>query len=116
MALMAGCSSSLEMPAHIDSTDNSTMKSAIYIGDKDTEDVMHIIEVAAEKDGWIVTKFKRNAIIVEKAIDGETMSSTLKYQNGHISGDNDHASMDALLELRSAIVAEIKAEKNGSDH
>lgn len=103
-----GGDTSLEMHAQIDRHDEATNKSAIYVGHVDTEKIMKTIKIAAQKDGWKVTEFKSNALIVEKIVDGEAMSSTIQYHNDHVYGNNDHASMDTLLELRDSIVTEIK--------
>lgn len=120
LGLSTGCTSSsessavpskLEMGAHIEKTDESTPKTAIYVGHHKSEDVLKAIKAAAKKEGWKVTEFKSEAVIVEKAFNGETASSTIIYHNQHISGDNKNAPMEELLKLRSAIVEELQKEK-----
>ena len=112
--LATGCTSSLDMPAQVDKHDKATNKSAIYVGHAKTQDIMKAIKNGAQNDGWNVTEYKSNSVIVEKIVDDKAMSTTLVYQNGHISGNKDYASMDALLDLRKSIVTELKADS--SDH
>lgn len=90
--------------------DNQDNKNAIYVGHTKSSDVMRAIKVAGEKTGWRTTEFKSDSILVEK--DG--MSSTIKFHNGHISGDNENAPMSELKNLRTAIVNELKS--NSSHH
>jgi methyl coenzyme M reductase alpha subunit len=114
LVLSAGCASK-EMGAHVDATDEATVKSAIYIGHLKNEKAIDAIKKAAEKTGWRVTEFKSNAVIVEKVVDGETISRTIKVYNRHISGDEE-ASGSELKELRQAIVEELKEQKKSSSH
>jgi tryptophanase len=79
------------------------------------EKAIDAIKKAAEKTGWRVTEFKSNAVIVEKVVDGETISRTIKVYNRHISGDEE-ASGSELKELRQAIVEELKEQKKSSSH
>ena len=73
LVLSTGCASN-QMSAQMDKTDKSTVKTAIYIGDMKTEKAVVAIKKAANKNGWRVTEFKENAVIIEKAVDGETIS------------------------------------------
>ncbi|EQB39472.1 hypothetical protein M947_05620 [Sulfurimonas hongkongensis] len=106
LVLSAGCTSK-KMGAQIDETDESTVKTAIYIGNLSNEKAIEAVKEAAKKTNWRVTEFKSNAVIVEKAVNGETISRTIKVYNKHISGD-DEASGDELKELRKAIVEELQ--------
>lgn len=117
LGLSVGCSSTsdgslgsskLEMGAQIEKTDESTPKTAIFVGHHKSEDILKAIKAAAKKEGWDVTEYKSEAVIVEKSFNGETASSTIIYHNQHISGDNKNAPMSELLKLRSAIVEELK--------
>ncbi len=119
LVLSAGCSSKepkepVKMGAHIDKTDESTVKTAIYIGDMKTEKAILAIEKAGKKAGWRVTEFKSNAVIVEKVVGDKTISRTIKVYNQHISGE-EKASGSELHELREAIVKELQ-KKNKSSH
>ena len=109
IVLSSGCSG-LQMKAQVDKHDESMAKTAIYVGDANSEEMLKAIKAAGEKTGWRVTDFKTDAVIVEKVVDDKTMSSTIKFHHGHISGDNENASMDELLELRKAIVAELQSK------
>ena len=115
LVLSTGCSSKeAKMGAHMDRTDESTIKTAIYIGDMKTEKAISAIEKASEKTGWRVTEFKSNAVIVEKVVGDETISRTIKVYNKHISGDKiAHGS--ELKNLRAAIVKELQ-KTNSSSH
>jgi hypothetical protein len=101
------------MNAHIGGTDESTVKSAIYIGDIKTEKAILAIEKAAKKTGWRVTEFKSNAVIVEKAVGNETISRTIKVYNKHISGDKE-VSGSELEDLREAIVEELQKKEEAT--
>ena len=121
LMLSTGCTTSSEGLSVSDSSvhsslftgDNQANKNAIYVGHADSKMVMNAIKNAGKKTGWRVTEFKSESVIVEKNIDGDDMSSTIKLHNGYISGDNENASMDELKDLRRAIIAELQ---DGSKH
>jgi hypothetical protein len=106
LLLSTGCTSN-QMSAQMDKTDESTVKTAIYIGDMKTEKAIAAIKEAAKKQGWRVTELNNNAVIIEKAVDGETISRTVKIYNNHISGDGKVAGKE-LQEFRQAIVEELQ--------
>ena len=108
LVLSTGCASN-KMVAHIGKTDESTVKSAIYIGNMSTKKASAAIKEAANKNGWRVTEFRNNAVIIEKAVNGETISRTVKIYNKHISSDGKVAG-EELQELRAAIVEELQQE------
>ena len=112
LVLTTGCTSSLDMGAHIEKGDKTIPESAIYVGHHKSEDMIKAIKDAGEKEGWRVTEFKSNAVIIEKVLNDKTISSTLKYSNNHIYGDNENAPMSELLNLRKAIVEELQKDKN----
>ena len=115
LVLSAGCSmKSTDMSPRTDKTDESTMKTAIYIGDTKTEEAISAIKKAGEKAGWRVTEFKSNAVIVEKIVGDETLSETIKIYNKHISGDKP-STRSEFNELREAIV-EVLQEQEESSH
>jgi hypothetical protein len=111
LVLSVGCSGGLEMGAK---GPEAISETAIYVGHHSNEDVLEAIKIAGKKEGWRVTEFKSNAVVVEKIIGDKTVSSTVVYENEQISGDNKNAPMDQLLKLRHAIVDELK--KEGLDH
>ena len=114
LVLSVGCSSkSTSMGAHIDANDESTVKTAIYIGDTKTEKAILAIKKAGEKTGWRVTEFKGNSVIVEKVVGDETLSRTIKVHNHHISGDKAATSSE-FHELREAIVEELQKKEEVS--
>ncbi|MDT8337687.1 MAG: hypothetical protein RQ763_00665 [Sulfurimonas sp.] len=110
LILSVGCSGGLEMGTK---GPESISETAIFVGHHSNEDVLEAIRIAGKKEGWRVTEYKSNAVIVEKNIDGKTVSSTVVYQNEQIAGDNKNAPMDQLLKLRHAIVDELKKEGLG---
>jgi len=115
LVLSAGCSmKSTDMSPRTDKTDESTMKTAIYIGDTKTEEAISAIKKAGKKAGWRVTEFKSNAVIVEKIVGDETLSETIKIYNKHISGDKP-STRSEFNELREAIV-EVLQEQEESSH
>jgi hypothetical protein len=108
--LGSGCTSSLEMAPKAEHGGDSVPQTAIYVGHHKNEDVLKAIKAAAKEEGWRVTEFKSEAVIVEKSFNGETVSSTIVYHNQHIYGDNKNAPTDELLKLRHEIVEELKKE------
>lgn len=109
LVMTTGCSSSLmEMPAHVEKGNETIPQSAIYVGHRNSETVMDAIKAAAKTEGWRVTEFKADAVIVEKILGDKTISSTIKYHSEHIYGDSEHAPMSDLLNLRHAIVEELE--------
>ncbi|MCK9454972.1 MAG: hypothetical protein WCY51_01045 [Sulfurimonas sp.] len=114
LMLSSGCSSSssngLEMSAHPDG-DKSICKTAIFVGDKNSEEIIHAIKIAGKEHGWRMTPFKSNAIIAEKEIDGKTVSTTISFKKEHISCSLDGVAEKDLKTLREAIVEEIKRER-----
>lgn len=114
MMLSSGCSSTnMEMSAHTEG-DQTICKTAIFVGHKSSEEIMHAIEVAGKEHGWRMTPFKSNAVIAEKQIDGKTVATTIKFEKEHISCDSKDLAKDELEKLRDAIVKELK--KEGLDH
>ncbi len=120
LGLSTGCTSTsdssvkpskLEMGAHIERTDESTPKTAIFVGHHKSEDVLKAIKAAAKEEGWDVTEYKSEAVIVEKTLADKTISSTIIYHNQHISGDSENAPMEELLKLRHEIVEQLKKEE-----
>ncbi len=116
LVLTTGCSTSrvgssgLEMGADLESGDETICKTAIYAGKRSSDEIMKIIRIAGEKEGWRMTPFKSNAVIAEKFIDGEMISTTIKFAKEHISCTKSEKSEDELKILRAAIVDEIKKE------
>jgi len=110
LMLSVGCSGGLEMGAK---GPEAISETAIHVGHYSNETVLEAIKIASKKEGWRVTEFKSNSVIVEKNIDDKTVSSTVVYQNEQIAGDNKNAPMDQLLKLRHAIVDELKKEGLG---
>ncbi len=113
MMLSSGCSTKMEMSAHTEG-DQTICKTAIFVGHKSSEEVMHAIELAGKEHGWRMTPFKSNAIIAEKQIDGKTVATTIKFEKEHISCGSKDIAKDDLKKLRDAIVKELK--KEGLDH
>ena len=109
LVLSTGCASN-KMSAQIGQTDESTVKSDIYIGDMSTKKAIAAIKEAAQKKGWRVTEFKETAVIIEKVVDDETISRTVKIYNQHISSDGK-VSRNELQELREAIVEELEKKE-----
>ncbi|MFA5455152.1 MAG: hypothetical protein WC272_07525 [Sulfurimonas sp.] len=111
LVLGSGCTPSLEMAPKVEKGNESIPQTAIYVGHHKSEDVLKAIKVAAKKEGWRVTEFKSEAVIVEKSFNGETASSAIVYHNQHIYGENKNAPMEELLKLRHEIVEELKKEE-----
>ncbi len=110
LVLGSGCSS-MEMGARVEKGNETIPHSAIYVGHHKNEDMLRAIKAAAHKEGWRVTEFRSEAVIVEKEFSSKTSSAVIKYHDQHIYGENRTAPMDELLKLRHAIVDELKKEQ-----
>ncbi|MDQ1263686.1 MAG: hypothetical protein QG559_687 [Campylobacterota bacterium] len=110
LVLGSGCAP-MEMGAKVEKGDETIPQTAIYVGHHEGEDVLRAIKAAAHKDGWRVTEFRSEAVIVEKEFNGQTAAAVIKYHNQHIYGENTNAPMNELLKLRHAIVDELKKEQ-----
>ncbi len=107
LVLSTGCGGTTAAPAQKDA---KVSTEALYVNTHDNKKVAHAIEKAGQKTGWKITEFKNNEVIAEKTTDGNTISSNIKFSEGHIEfSDND-----ATSDLRSAIVEELS--KKSSAH
>ena len=112
LMLSTGCSSKGDAkpsnaPANLDA---KVSKEALYVKTHDNKKIAHAIEKAGEKTGWKITEFKSNEVIAEKTTNGDTISSNVKFSDGHIEFSNNEATMD----LREAI--ETECNKSSSAH
>ncbi|QFR44073.1 hypothetical protein CVO_00315 [Sulfurimonas sp. CVO] len=112
LLLTTGCSTSTGVSSSPDlqSGDRTICKTAIHTQEHSSDKVMQIIKSAGEKEGWRMTPFKSNAIIAEKFVDGEMISTTITFAKEHISCTKCKESEDELKILRAAIVDELKKE------
>jgi len=112
LLLTTGCSTStgVSSSADLQSGDKTICKTAIYTGELSSDKVMQIIKTAGEKEGWRMTPFKSNAIIAEKFVNGEMVSTTIKFAKEHISCTKSEELEDELKTLRTAIADELKKE------
>lgn len=95
LVLSSGCSSTIGDP--------SVSANAIYVNTHDGEKILHAIEKAGEENGWKITEFKANEVIAEKTEDGDTISSSIKFQDGHIEFSNDAAASDLSSDIEEAL-------------
>ena len=70
--------------------------------------IAHAIEKAGQKAGWKITEFKSNEVIAEKTEGEETVSSSVKFDDGQINFSNESDTAD----LREAIEEELTKEKS----
>lgn len=70
---------------------NSTSGDGLQVKTHDNEKILHAIEKAGEQNGWKITEFKNNEVIAEKTDDGDTLSSSIRFQEGHIVFSNPEA-------------------------
>ena len=109
-SMKSGVSSDGSMEAHV-SEDSTICKTAIYIGHRSSESAIEAIEKAGEHEGWIMTKFKSNAIIAEKMMGGVMRSTTITIAKEHIMCSKDNLPQSELDALRAAIVKELQHDK-----
>ena len=57
----------------------------------------HAILSAGEENGWIMTKYKANAIIAEKLSDNDTVSVTVTFNNTSFSIEPANASLKSAI-------------------
>jgi len=102
LVLSSGCNSTLGDP--------SVSVDALYVNTHDNEKIFHAIEKAGEANGWKITKFKNNEVIAEQTNDGDTISSSIKFQDGHIEFSNSAAASDLSSDIEDAL------ENSSSSH
>lgn len=95
LVLSTGCNSTHGDP--------SVSADALYVNTHDNKKILHAIEKAGEENGWKITEFKSNEVIAEKTDDGETVSSSIKFQDGHIEFSNDDAASDLSSDIEEAL-------------
>ena len=95
LVLSTGCNSTHGDP--------SVSEDALYVNTHDNEKILHAIETAGEENGWKITEFKYNEVIAEKTDDGETVSSSIKFQEGHIEFSNSDAASDLSSDIEEAL-------------
>ena len=61
------------------------------------ESMHHAIIVAGEENGWIMTKYKGNAIIAEKISDNDTVSVTVTFDNTSFSIEPANAGLKSAI-------------------
>ncbi len=107
LVLSTGCNSTSGSPsAH----DPSVSSDAIYVNTHDNEKILHAIEKAGEENGWTITKFKINEVLAEKNEGENSISSSIKFSNGHIEFSNDEAASDLSSDIEEAL------ENSSSEH
>lgn len=105
LILSSSCSGGLYSPEYKDA---KVSKNALYVKTHDNEKIIHAIKKAGEETGWKITEFKSNEVIAEKTDDGKTVSSSIKFADGHIEFEN----ADATSELRDAIEDELSIDSS----
>ena len=95
LVLSTGCNSTHGDP--------SVSEDALYVNTHDNEKILHAIEKAGKANGWKITEFKSNEVVAEKTDDGETVSSSIKFQEGHIEFSNDEAASDLSDDIEEAL-------------
>jgi len=96
LVLSTGCNSTTGDP--------SVSADALHVNTHDNEKVARAIKEAGEKNGWKITEFKNNEVVAEKIDGGETVSSSIKYENGRIEFSNDAAASDLSDDIEDALV------------
>jgi len=95
LVLSTGCNSTHGDP--------SVSADALYVNTHNNEKILHAIEKAGEANGWKITEFKNNEVIAEKSDDGDTISSSIKFQDGHIEFSNSDAASDLSSDIEDAL-------------
>ena len=81
----------------------STSGDGLQVKTHDNEKILHAIEKAGKKNGWKITEFKNNEVIAEKTDDGDTVSSSIKFQDGNIQFSNSAAASDLSSDIEDAL-------------
>ncbi|MEN8303688.1 MAG: hypothetical protein ABFQ64_06435 [Campylobacterota bacterium] len=95
LALSTGCNSTHGDP--------SVSADALYVNTHDNEKILHAIKEAGKENGWEITEFKANEVIVEKSSGGDSISSSIKFQDGHIEFSNDAAASGLSDDIEKAL-------------
>ena len=107
LVLSTGCSGTSTSP---ESHDAKVSADALYVNTHDNKKIAHAIEKDGEKTGWKITEFKSNEVVAEKTDGWKTISSSVKFSEGHIEFSDSSATSD----LRDAIEEELS--KTASAH
>ena len=108
LVLSTGCSSKSNYAPDAAHADAKVSEKALYVKTHDNKKIAHAIEKAGEKTGWKITEFKSNEVIAEKTDNGESVSSSIKFSDGHIEFSNN----DATSDLRDAIEDELSKDSS----
>ena len=95
LVLSSGCNTTAGDP--------SVSSDALYVNTHNGEKILHAIEKAGKENGWKITKFKANEVIAEKTDGGDTISSSIKFEEGHIEFSNDAAASDLSSDIKEAL-------------
>ena len=82
---------------------NSTSADGLQVKTHDNEKILHAIEKAGKQNNWNITEFKNNEVIAEKTDNGETVSSSIKFQDGNIQFSNSEAASDLSGDIKEAL-------------
>lgn len=95
LVLSSGCSTTTGDP--------SVSSDALYVNTHNNEKILHAIEKAGKENGWKITEFKTNEVIAEKTNDGDSISSSIKFESGHIEFSNSAAASDLSSDIKEAL-------------
>ena len=82
---------------------NSTSGDGLQVNTHDNEKILHAIEKAGKQNGWKITEFKNNEVVAEKTDDGDTVSSSIKFQDGNIKFSNSAAASALSSDIEDAL-------------
>lgn len=82
---------------------NSTGGEGLHVNTHDNEKILHAIEKSGKQNGWIITEFKNNEVIAEKTDDGDTVSSSIRFQDGNIKFSSSEAASDLSGDIEEAL-------------
>jgi hypothetical protein len=88
--------------------DPKVSSEALYVETHNNKKIAHAIKKAGEATGWKITEFKNNEVIAEKTLNEETVSSNIKFSQGHIEFSDNATTSD----LRDAIKEELAKESS----
>lgn len=82
---------------------NSTSADGLQVKTYDNAKILYAIKKVGEKNGWKITQFKNNEVVAEKTDDGDTVSSSIKFQDGNIKFSNSAAASDLSSDIKDAL-------------
>jgi len=82
---------------------NSTSGDSMQVKTYDNEKILHAIEKSGEQNGWKITEYKSDEVLAEKTDGGDSISSSIKFDEGNIKFSNSAAASELSGDIEDAL-------------